>query len=80
LLSRSSGSRSGLAPLASADVKHRKVEVAGLQRTPRLLDRIDRNDVGNFAESASDDIVVVDVKDSRTSVGIRAPTAWLAAA
>ena len=62
------GQQIGAGALGERHVKHRKVEVAGLQRLPRLLDRIDCNDIANFAERASDAIVFVNVKDSRTSV------------
>ena len=62
------GQQIGAGPFGERHVKHRKVEVAGLQRALRLLDRIDRNDIANFAERARDGVVFVDVKDSRPSV------------
>jgi hypothetical protein len=64
------GQQSGATPRGERHVKHRKVKVTCRQRTLRLLDRLDRNDVGNFAQSASDYIVIVDMKDARTSVRI----------
>ena len=60
--------RIGAGPLGERYVKHRKVEVAGLQRAFRRLDRINCNDIANFAERVSHGIVFVDVKNSRTSV------------
>jgi hypothetical protein len=61
------GQQIGAAPLASATSSTARSKSLALQRAPRLLDRIDRNDIANFAESASDDIVI-DMKDSRAPV------------